>query len=149
MVRKSYYKRDMKRFSLPVSTSTGEPGKWGGLNTNYSTSQIGDNQAQDLLNVIFTKELEKRGGYTELNSTAITGSTGIYGLFPYYYNNGASRKLIYASHTVLGEINTSTGAVSGITAGLTSNQRTFATTYQNLLILTNGSNNPQKINEST
>lgn len=120
-----------------------------GLNNNDDSSQIEDNQSQDLLNVIIAKDISKRGGFTEVNSTAIPSSTGIYGLFPYYYNNGANRKLIYASHTVLGEMSVGDGSISTITSGLTSNQRTRAVTFQDLLILVNGSNNPQKIDEST
>jgi len=149
MARRSVFKRDIRRFSLPP-VSNNKQLTWGGLNTNDGTTQIGDNQAQDLLNVKFTQDLEKRGGFTEVNSTAISGSTGIYGLFPYYYNNGADRKLIYISHTVAGEINTSTGAassISGIT--LTSNQRTNAVTFHDLLILVNGSEAPQKIDDTT
>ena len=149
MARRTIFKRDIKRYSLPP-VSNNKQLTWGGLNTNDGTTQIGDNQAQSLLNVKFTQDLEKRGGFTPVNGTAIDGSTGIYGLFPYYYNNGVDRKLIYISHTVAGEINTATGgtsSISGIT--LTSNQRTNAVTFHDLLILTNGSEAPQKIDEST
>ena len=150
MARRSVFKRDIRRFSLPP-VSNNKQLTWGGLNTNDGTTQIGDNQAQDLLNVKFTQDLEKRGGFTELNSTAIPGSTGIYGLFPYYYNNGASRKLIYASHTVIGEMNTATGALTddSIITSLTSNQRTNAVTFHDLLILVNGTQAPQKIDDDT
>lgn len=123
--------------------------KFGGLNTNRNSTDIEDNQAQDLLNVIFTKELEKRGGYTALNSTEISGSSGIYGLFPYYYNNGANRKLMYVSHTTCGEINAGTGAVTVLKTGLTTNLRTRAITFHDLFIYTNGTDVVQKIDEAT
>jgi len=134
------FKYDQQKYTL---------GKWGGLNNNTDSTDIEDNQAQNLLNVIFTKDLAKRGGYTEVNSTAITGSTGIYGLFPYYYNSGNSRKLLYISHTVCGEINIATGATTNITTGLTSNLRTRSVTFKDLFIFVNGSDSPQKIDEDT
>lgn len=137
---KNEFKHDMRKFTLR---------NWGGLNNNDDSTDIEDNQAQDLLNVIFPKDLAKRGGYTEVNSTAISGSTGIYGLFPYYYNNGASRKLLYISHTTCGEVNTGTGATSSITTGLTTNLRTRGLTFKDLFIFVNGTDNPQKINEDS
>ena len=134
------FKHDQKKFTLR---------NWNGLNTNKDSTDIEDNQAQDLLNVIFTKDLAKRGGFTEVNSTAISGSTGIYGLFPYYYDSGNSRKLLYISHTVCGEIDTATGATSSITTGLTTNLRTRAVTFKDLFIFVNGTDNPQKIDEDS
>jgi hypothetical protein len=120
-----------------------------GLNTNKNSTDIEDNQAQDLLNVIFTKELEKRGGYTALNSTEISGSSGIYMVAPYYYNNGATRKLMYISHTTCGEINAGTGAITAIKTGLTTNLRTRSITFHDLFIYTNGTDAVQKIDEAT
>jgi len=136
---------DLKRFTIS---------NFSGLNTNAGTTSIvdvknGRVQAQDLLNVVFTKDLEKRGGYTAVNTTEISGSSGIYGLFPYYYNNGANRKLLYISHTTCGELNTGTGNVSVIKTGLTSNQRTRAITFHDLFIYVNGVDNPQKIDDAT
>ena len=132
-------KSNLKAFSIS---------DFGGLNNEDNSTMIEDNQAQDLLNVQFAKEVFKRGGYTEVNSTAITGSTGIYGLYPYYMADGTA-KLIYASHTVLGWIHTGTGATTNITTGLTSNQRTRAVTFNDLFISVNGSDNPQKIDDAT
>ena len=130
---------DLKAFTLSG---------FGGLNNQDDSTQI-PGKAQDLLNVILAKETRKRGGYKEVNSTAIPSSTGIYGVFPYYYNNGANRKLIYASHTVLGSMSVGDGSISTITTGLTSNQRTRAVTFKDLFISVNGVDNPQKIDESS
>ena len=47
---------------------------WGGLNNFTDTTKIEINEAQDLLNIQFTKELEKRGGYEVVNGTEISGS---------------------------------------------------------------------------
>ncbi len=130
---------DLKAFTLS---------NFGGLNTQDDSTQI-PGKAKDMLNVILAKEIRKRGGFEEVNSTAISGSTGIYGLFPYYYNNGANRKLIYSSHTTLGSMAVGTGTPTEITTGLTSNQRTRAVTFKDLFISVNGVDNPQKINEGT
>jgi len=119
-----------------------------GLNNGSDSTQIGDSEAQDLLNVIFTKELSKRYGYTAVNSTAITGSTGIYGLGAYYQSDG-TRELLYASHTVIGKITVGTGATENIITGLTSNQRTIFETFQDLIIAVNGSDSPQKYDGTT
>lgn len=123
--------------------------KFGGLNTNRNSTDIEDNQAQDLLNVIFTKELEKRGGYTLLNSTAIPTGTTITGLFPYYYNNGATKKLMYISGQRCGEMDAGTGAVTVLKTGLTTTLTTRAITFHDLFIYTNGTDNVQKIDDTT
>jgi len=123
-------------------------GNFGGLNNSSDSAQIADNEAQDLSNVIFTKDLAKRGGYTEINSTAISGSTGIYGLGAYYQADG-TRELLYASHTVIGKLTVGTGATASLITGLTSNQRTRFETFKDLIIAVNGSDNPQKYNGTT
>ena len=134
-------KSDLDKYTLSSFT---------GLNNHDKSTEIDNDQAQDLSNVILTRDfIEKRGGFTELNSTAIPGSTGIYGLFPYYYNNGVSRKLLFISHTTCQEMNAGTGALTGITTGLTTNLRTYGLTFTDLFIFVNGTDNPQKIDEST
>lgn len=139
---------DLQRFTLPVDVEN-NPSAWGGLNNNDGSTRIANNQAQDLQDVIFTQDLEKRGGYTAVNSTAISGSTGIYMLAPYYYNNGATRKLMYISHTTCGEMDTGTGTPTARKTGLTTNLYTTAVTFHDLFIYTNGTDNVQKIDETT
>ncbi len=121
---------------------------FGGLNTIDDTTQIENTQCQDCLNIELAKEIKKRGGYVKVNATPISGSSGIYGLFPFYYSGGLNRKLIYASHTVVGEMNVGTGVSSSIITGLTSNQRMRAVTFKDNLILVNGAEVPQKIYDS-
>ncbi len=134
-------KSDLRKYTLS---------SFSGLNNHDKSTEIDNDQAQDLSNVILTRDfIEKRGGYTELNSTAIPGSTGIYGLFPYYYNNGAQRKLLFISHTTCQQMDTGTGALTSITTGLTTNLRTYGLTFKDLFIFVNGTDNPQKIDEST
>lgn len=121
-----------------------------GLNTYKSSHSIEKNQCQDALNVLINKELEKRGGYTEVtDATGIAGSSGVLNMYPYYFNNGGTRKLMYHSHTVCGEINVGTGACTNRKTGLTTNLKTRAITYNNLYIYTNGTDIPQKIDDTT
>lgn len=134
-----YRKSDQKAFVLS---------NFSGLNTNDDSTQIENNQAQDLLNVVITKEIKKRGGYTAINSTAITGSSGIYGLGT-YYKTGGSDYLLYASHTTIGTINFSTGATASIITGLTTNERTRFKQFKNIVVITKQSDAPQKYNGTT
>ncbi len=140
-------KSNLKKFTIPASSQTTRG--WGGLNNNNESTEIGLDRAQDLQNVIFTKDLTKRGGYIELNSTAIPSSTGIFGLFPYYYNGGSNRKLLFISHTTCQEMNTGTGALTSIKTGLTTNLRTRAITFKDIFLYVNGTDNLQQIDEST
>ena len=136
---KLYRKSDQKAFVLQGFT---------GLNTNDDSTQIENNQAQDLLNVEITKEIKKRSGYTAINSTAISGSTGIYGLGT-FYKTGGSDYLLYASHTTIGTINFSTGATASIITGLTTNERTRFKQFKNIAVITKQSDAPQKYDGTT
>jgi len=134
-------KTDLKAFNLSSFL---------GLNNKDDSTQIADGMAQDLLNVLVTnKEISKRYGYTKLNTTEITGSTGIYGLFPFYYANGASKKLIAVSDTQIYEYIPGTLSFSSINTGLTTGLRTRAETFHDLLISVNGTDADQKYNGTT
>ena len=140
MARGSLYRKsDQKAFVLQGFT---------GLNTNDDSTQIENNQAQDLLNVEITKEIKKRGGYTAINGTAITGSTGIYGLGT-YYKTGGSDYLLYASHTTIGTLNFSTGATASIITGLVTNERVRFKQFKNIAVMTKAGDAPQKYNGVT
>jgi len=110
---KTKVKSDLKAFVLS---------KFGGLNNTDDSTSIKDNQAQDLLNIEITEEVKKRGGYTAINGTALSGSTGILGLGT-YYKTGGSDYLMYASHTVIGHCNFSTGTMTNVITGLTTGER--------------------------
>jgi len=138
----------MARTKIKDDTKIFTLANFSGLNNSNDSTQIADNEAQDLSNVIFTKDLAKRGGYTEVNSTAISGSTGIYGLGAYYQADG-TRELLYASHTTIGKLTVGTGATASLITSLTSNQRTRFETFQDLIIAVNGSDSPQKYNGTT
>jgi hypothetical protein len=134
-------KSDLKAFNLSGFL---------GLNNKDDSTQIPDGMAQDLRNVIVTnKEVSKRYGYTALNTTEISSSSGVYGLFPFYYNNGASKKLIAVSGTAIYEYVSATGLFSSINTGLTASLRTRAETFHDLLISVNGTDAVQKYNGTT
>jgi len=121
-----------------------------GLNNKDDSTLIADGNAQDLLNVVVTnKEINKRPGFTVLNTTEISGSSGIYGLFPFYYSNGVSRKLIAVSDTNLYEYIAGSSSFSSINSGLTAGLRTNAETFHNLFITVNGTDNVQKYDGTT
>jgi len=125
-------------------------GGWQGVNTEDDTTQITDTQGIDCLNIVQTKETKKRGGYAKVNSTELTGSTGIYGLMP-YYKSGGSDELLVASHTTVQVLDTGTGVFtqpSGGT-GLTTNEYTIGKQFKNILVITKTSDAPRKYNGST
>ena len=141
MARILKIKSDLKAFNL---------NSFLGLNNNIDSTLIPDGNAQDLLNVIITnKEIAKRYGYTALNTTEISGSTGIYGLFPFYYNNGVNRELIAVSGTGLYKYGASTASFSSINTGLTASLRTNTETFHNLFISVNGTDSVQKWDGTT
>ena len=147
MAKRIAIKSDLMAFSIPVAANGSNEG-FLGLNNNDDSTQIGNNQAQDLLNVICTKEVKKRGGFAKVNSTALSGSTGIYGLGA-YYKTGGSSYLLLASHTTIQSIHTGTGAFTSIITGLTTNERTRFKQFKNIAVITKASDVPYKYNGIT
>ncbi len=139
MAKKLTIKSDLKAFTIKDFT---------GLNNNDNSSSIEDTQAQDLLNVICTKEVKKRGGFAKVNAVALTGSTGIFGLGT-YYKTGGSSYLMLASHTTIQSIHTGTGAFTSIITGLTTNERTRFKQFKNIVVITKASDAPYKYNGTT
>lgn len=134
-------KSDLKAYNLT---------NFSGLDNSKDSTLIDDTSAQDLLNVVVTsKEINKRPGYTVLNSTEISGSSGIYGLFPFYYSNGTYRELIAVSGTGIYKYVPSSTSFSSINTGLTAGLRTRAETFHDLFITANGTDNIQKYNGTT
>jgi len=123
-------------------------GGWQGVNTEDDSTQTADIQGQDCLNIVQTKETKKRGGFAKVNSTALTGSTGIYGLMP-YYKSGGSNELLVASHTTIQSINTGTGAFTSLKTSLTTNEYTIGKQFKNILVITKLSDAPLKYDGST
>lgn len=108
---------------------------FGGLNNKYAPMHIKDNEAADLMNVVFDEfgAITKRNGYTALNSAKIDGSpiTSLYG----YYKSDGTKTLIATSGT---SVYKWTGtAWSAIKTGLSANgaRFTFATYYDKLYLL--------------
>ncbi len=130
-------------------------GGWQGVNTEDDSTQIVDTQGIDCLNIVQTKETKKRGGYAKVNSVALTGSTGIYGLGT-YYKSGGSDELLLASHTTVQKINTGTGAFTDIEinstdypSGFTTNEYVIFKQFLNILVGTKTSDAPFKYSGTT
>ena len=64
----------------------------GGLNDAYSEFKVGDNEAADLQNVVFTTSgsFKTRDGYAKVNSTTLGSSVAATGLFSYKQSDGDS-----------------------------------------------------------
>lgn len=62
----------------------------GGLNSSASPTSLADNEASDLLNIDFDKfgAIKKRGGYTQLNTTAANSGAAWNGLIWFEKSNG-------------------------------------------------------------
>ena len=142
MAKRLIIKSDIKAYQIPVTANDSNEG-FLGLNNNDDSTQIGNNQAQDLLNVISTKEITKRGGFAKVNSVALTGSTGIFGLGT-YYKTGGSAYLMLASHTTIQSIHTGTGAFTELITGLVTNERTRFKQFKNIVVITKASDVPYK-----
>ena len=122
----------------------------GGLNSTGSPNSLEDNESSELLNIDFDKfgSFKKRGGYTQLNTTAFNSGAAWNGLYWFEKSNG-NNYLIGTCGNKIGEATSLTQAASPFTdrtGGLTitagnNNHTTFAT-HLDTVIGTNGVDAP-------
>src|SRR3990167_7774507 len=88
----------------------------GGLNSTGSPMSLEDNEASELQNIDFDKfgSIKKRGGYTQLNTTAFNSSATWNGLFWFEKSNG-NKYLIGTCGSKLGESTSLTQAATPFT----------------------------------
>ena len=124
----------------------------GGLNSTAGPLGLKDNESSDLLNIDFDKfgSILKRNGYSNINSTATSGSNlQCDGLYWYEWNNAGTtaRHLIkvtggdiYTNTTLASNWGTPLG--TGATLAFTATNHCDFETFLNTLIGTNGVNVP-------
>ena len=119
----------------------------GGLNTRKSIYLIEDNQASYIRNVDFDGAdigtLKKRAGYTKLNSSAYSGSGGIFSIYRAWFSDATS-VIVISSHTKTAFWTGS--AWTDMTTGLTSEQRFGYTMFNDLMISGNATETTKKMN---
>lgn len=117
----------------------------GGLNIDTSKYEIDDNEAIGLINFDFTESgiLTSRRGYRRYTPTAISGLTGVYGLYRYYKKNESTKYFIATGATGIYSISTA-GVETALTINetLTTNYRFSFAVLNDILYMTNGINKP-------
>ena len=118
----------------------------GGLNIKSADSLIKDNQATERLNCHSdeTGAIVKRNGRQYLNSTEITASKGIYGLYKFYKSDGNSY-LMAACDTKIHQWDGTDWDIE-LKTGLTASKRFKFATYDisDIVIIVNGADAPMK-----
>jgi hypothetical protein len=117
----------------------------GGLNTKASPMSVADNQATDMLNCEFdiTGALVKRKGYSEYNSTPISGAACIDSMVRFYKNDGTRTLIAAAGISPNDKVlkgDDSVGTFTEITGGtaLASRKQFDMLVYRNTLFISNG-----------
>lgn len=119
----------------------------GGLNTRVSEMILKPTESPDLLNVKLTKygAIVKEKGYILYNSTPITGSPEVGGIYNYIKSQTYAEYLIVGAGTKL--YTASNGSFTDITrtsSGYANNAIWDFSTFNNICIAVNGENEPQK-----
>jgi hypothetical protein len=135
-----------------TSTSVAVPyrSNAGGLNSSFSPTSLQDNESSALLNIDFDKSgaFKKRGGYTQLNTSAANSGAAWNGLIWFEKSNGSSYLIGTCGNKIL-EATSLTQAASPftdrtnsltITAG--NNNHTSFAIHLDTVIGTNGVNPP-------
>ena len=120
-----------------------------GVNTETSDFLLKDNEASDISNVDVGHwgYLKNRLGYAKLNSTAITGTPDVLGLYGFYKDGVASYKKICAAGTKLYQLDGS-NVWQDLVTSLTTGGRWNFVTHGNACYAADELNTPQKITES-
>jgi len=120
-----------------------------GVNTETSDFLLKDNEASDLSNVDVGHwaYLKNRLGYSQLNTTAITDTPDVLGLYGFYKDGVASYKKICAAGTKLYQLDSSSVWQDLITPPTTGGRWNFVT-HHNVCYGIDELNSPVKITES-
>lgn len=120
-----------------------------GLNTDISDFLLKDNETSDLSNVDidYRGDLRNRNGYSKVNSTAITGTPNVLGLYGFYKDGVSSYKKICAAGTKLYQLDGSS-VWQDLATPLTTGGRWNFVTFNNICYGADDKNTPQKITES-
>lgn len=73
-----------------------------GLVTRYASSQINDTCLQEALNVYLDEDagISRRGGFAKYNTTAITDTKAVRGVWPFRDNDGTDYMVVLSSQTM-------------------------------------------------
>ena len=116
----------------------------GGLNIKGSVYDIADNEAQGLVNFIFTETgiLTVRSGYIKYNTVESLSSTGVHSLFRFYKKDGSTKYFVATSGTSI--YSGSGGTWTGLTCNetLTTDLRFRFAVFNDDLFMTNGTDKP-------
>lgn len=113
-----------------------------GLTTKFAGHKIGDGCLQEALNVIFDKDVgvQRRQGYAQFNTTALTGAAAVRRLYPFDAPDGTQYVIAVSSDKIYSaSVGGSFSAITGMT-GLSQTENTACVQGLGRLWCTNQSN---------